>query len=602
MDEIPQNTMMKSIIICCLSISLLFCYCSNPQPKAAPKSRIAKGDVSFGGVFKINENEYFSSLYPHKVNEIIAQQIASQVYEGLVKISPKDLSVLPSIASHWEISNNAKTFTFHLRKGVHFQNDPCFEKGIGREVTAQDFKYCFEKLCSSNEEINSGFYIFQDRVVGANAYYESSEKGAPLSDGVTGVKALNDSTLEIDLEYSFQGFLNMLTMPFAWVFPHEAVEKYGTEMRTHCVGTGPFYVKDVKHDESIILARNENYWDTDKLGNQLPYLDIIKFTFNKEKTAEYLEFKKGNLDIVSGVPSEMREELMRESNSGNANFNLNITPIMSISYYGFQTQGKLFQNKKLRQAFNYAIDREKIAKFVLLDEARPALYGIVPPSFPNYDTRAVKGFSFNPELARKLLAEAGYPNGKGFPIDFALLLNSGGERNIEVAQAIQKMLSDNLNVAIKLNVLPFPQKLDQENNGSAQFWKSGWVADYPDPQSFLDIFYGKLVPDSGGLSPVNSGRYKSVRFDSLYEAALKEVDIQKRFSLYQQADQIAINDAAYMPIYYDQSTYLTQKYVRNLDFNALDYLDLTQVYFQKKETPQQASKSSGSAQSKAAQK
>lgn len=254
---------------------------------------------------------------------------------------------------------------------------------------------------------------------------------------------------------------------------------------------------------------------------------------------------------------------------------------MSINYYGFQTQGKLFRNKKLRQAFNYAIDREKISKYILKDEARPAIYGIIPPSFPNYKSEDVKGFTFKPELARKLLAEAGYPNGQGFPTDFALLLNSGGDRNIEVAQAIQRMLSENLNLSIRLNVLPFPQKLEQENKGSAQFWKSGWVADYPDPQSFLDIFYGKLVPDSGGLSPVNSGRYISAEFDAMYEAALKEENMEKRFEYYKKADQIAINDAAYMPIYYDQSTYLTQKYVCNLDFNALDYIDLSRVYLTK---------------------
>jgi len=474
--------MKSTFTIIALSIFILIA-CSPNEIKQTKEVRIAKGGVSLGGVFKINENEYFSSLYPHHVDEIIAQQIASQVYEGLVKLSSKNLSVLPSLAESWDISNNGKTFTFHLRKGVRFHDDTCFDKGIGREVTAQDYKYCFEKLCSHNEDMNSGFYIFQDRVVGANAYYESTYKGAPLAAGVSGIKAVDKYTLQIDLEYPFRGFLNMLTMPFTWVFPKEADEKYGIDMRTHCVGTGPFYVKDLKHDESVILARNEKYWGSDKHGNQLPYLDVVKFTFNKEKTAEFLEFKKGNLDIVTGVPLEMRDMLLQDFSTGNLQFNMNITPIMSISYYAFQTQGKLFRNKKLRQAFNYAIDREKIAKFILKDEARPAIYGIVPPSFPGYKTEEVKGFTFHPDLARKLLAEAGYPNGNGFPIDFALLLNTGGDRNIEVAQAVQKMLSDNLNVAIKLNVLPFPQKLEQENKGSAQFWKSGWIADYPDPQS-----------------------------------------------------------------------------------------------------------------------
>lgn len=586
-----------------LLIALLFLIsCKESPKKAISEERKAKGSVSFGGIFRINENEYFSSLFPQHVDEIIAEQIASQVYEGLVKLSPNDLSVLPAVAEKWEISNNAKTFTFHIRKGVTFHDDACFENGIGREVTANDFKYCFEKLCTYNEAMNSGFYIFQDRVVGANAYFESTKAHKELKGGVSGIKVIDDFTLQLDLEYPYLGFLNLLTMPFTWVFPKEAIEKYGSEMHTHCVGTGPFFVKDAKHDESLILARNTSYWAKDKFGNQLPYLDIVKFTFNKEKTAEFLEFKKGNLDLISGLPLEMRKEVLDENTKGNNTFNLNITPIMSLSYYGFQTQGKLFQNKKLRQAFNYAIDRDMICKFVLLDEAKPAVYGIIPPTFPGYNSSAIKGFNFNPQLARKLLAEAGYPNGKGFPIDFSLLLNSGGDRNIEVAQAIQKMLAENLNIPIKLNVLPFPQKLEMENRGSAQFWKSGWVADYPDPQSFLDLFYGKLVPDSAGFSPVNSSRYINNLFDSLYEAALKEVDVTKRYMLYQKADQVAIDDAAFMPIYYDQNTYLTQKYVHNLNFNALDYIDLSEVYFQKEGESIIVEHPRGGAQSKAVQK
>lgn len=225
----------------------------------------------------------------------------------------------------------------------------------------------------------------------------------------------------------------------------------------------------------------------------------------------------------------------------------------------------------------------------------------MPPSFPNYSSSSIKGYKFDPQKARTLLAEAGYPNGKGFPVDISLLLNSGGERNIEVAEAIQKMLADNLSISIKLNVLPFPQKLNLENNGQAQFWKSGWVADYPDPQTFLDIFYGKLVPDVTSPSPVNSGRYKSALFDSLYEAALKESDMQKRFKLFEKADQVAIDDAAYMPVYYDNASYLTKKNVANLQFNSLEYLDFSTVYFTKKDTSIIATKSVGNIHGKAAQ-
>ena len=584
---------------------LIFTSCSNSPKKEVRGNRVAKGIVHYGGVFRLNETDDFRSLYPLNVTEDIAYRISAQVYEGLVKISPKTLAIVPSIAEKWEITNDSKTFIFHLRKGVKFQNDSCFDNGLGREVTAKDFKYCFEKLCTDDAD-NQGFAVFDGRVKGASEYYTSTEKKSPLPQGVSGIKVIDNYTLQIDLEYPFSGFLNILAMPFTWVFPKEAVDKYGIEMRTHCVGTGPFFAKEIKYSESVILARNESYWAHDSLSNQLPYLDVIKFSFNQEKRAEYLEFRKGKLEYIFSPPAEMRADIVNEFEGKNkehkAPFVLTVMPSMSVEYYGFQMQSDLFKNKYLRQAFNYAIDRGHIAKFILQNDAEPAVYGIVPPSFPEYNNKAIKGFTYNPVLARELLAKAGYPNGKGFPADLSLQLNSGGDRNVQVAQVVQKMLADNLNIYIKLNVLPFAQQLENQDLGKALFFRGGWVADYPDPQSFLDIFYGKLVPAIGEPSPINSCRYQSAKFDSIYSAALMELDIKKRFALYEQADQIAIDDAAFMPVYYDQSTNLTQNYVKNLVLNAMQYLDFSEVYFDKGDSQKTASKNSSTSTSLKAKK
>lgn len=583
--------MKKHILLLFAGLTLLWSCSSNN--KEGKTTRIAKGGVYYGGVFRMNEEEDFRNLYPLNITEVVSHRITNQIYEGLVKLNQKDLSVIPGLAEKWEINPEATTFTFYLRKGVKFHDDEAFPDGKGREVTAKDFKYCFDKLCESDPN-NQGFFIFENRVKGANEYHESTIRKQPLAGGVEGVKVIDDYTLQINLNYSFAGFLEILTTPFAWVFPKEAVEKYGVDMRVKCVGTGPFRLKEVKEGEAVVLVRNDEYWNVDEFGNQLPYLEAIKFTFIKEKKAELLEFRKGNLDMVFRLPLEMIDEVMGEletaKSGNNPKFEMQVTPALSLTYYGFQHKHEVFRNKLVRLAFNYAIDREKIVNFTLKGDARAGMYGIVPPAeaFKDYDFSQIKGYTFDPNKAKKFLADAGYPNGKGFP-EIDLQLNSGGQRNTQIAEVIQKMLNENLNIKVKLNVMPFAQHLENLETGKSEFWRTGWIADYPDPESFLNLLYGPHVPANlNDKSYINSVRYQSAKFDSLFSAALKEVDTKKRFELYRMADQVAIDDAAIMPIYYDENTRLVQQNVKNFDQNAMEYRDLGKVYFDQSGTAKPA--------------
>jgi oligopeptide transport system substrate-binding protein len=578
---------MKKLLLPLFAASFLFTSCGGDDSKGK-KDRVAKGPIHLGGVFRMNEVEDFRNLYPLNITEEIGFHVAGQVYEGLVKLDQKDLSVLPCIAEKYEVNEDATKYIFTIRKGVFFHDDPCFPNGKGREVKAADFKWCFDKLCEMSPNNEMFANTFKDRVVGANEYFQSTVDKKPLPGGVSGVKVISENTLEIDLSQSFGGFLNILITPGCWVFPKEALDKYKDDMSITCVGTGPFRAKSIKRGEYAILERNTAYWGVDKYGNQLPYMDVLHFTFIKDKKAELLKFRSKELDMIFRIPVEMIPSVMgelKDAKSGGADFEMQAVPALRITYYGFQHLLPPFNTVKVRQAFNYAIDRRKIVTYSLQGEGEPGEYGIVPPAFKNYDTTGFRGYHFNPEKAKKLLAEAGFPDGKGFPVLSLQINGAGGDRNLSIAEVVTKMLKETLNIDVKIDQMPFAQHLENLETGKSKFFKSGWTSDYPDPESFLDLLYSKHIPAKlEEKSYLNSVRYRSTKFDSLFVKSLRQIDPKVRFDLYKQADQTAMDDAAIMPIYYDEIDRLLQKNVRNFDVNAMEYRDMSAVWLDVEKT------------------
>lgn len=547
--------------------------------------REAKGDANYGGIFKINEVEDFKNLFPLSINDLTSHHIASQLYQGLLKLDQTTLEVAPCIAESFSANEDATKFTFKIRKGVKFHEDECFG-GPAREVTATDIKYCLDKVCAATGD-NKVYWLFKDKVKGANEYYASTQQGQkPLDGGVSGIKIVDANTIEIELNYSFSAFPKIIAHSGCWIYPKEAYEKYHDDMRTKIVGTGPFCVKTIKDGQMVLLERNENYWEVDQWGNKLPYLQGVKYTFHKEKKLELMEFRKKNLDMVWKLPVEeissvlgSKEEAQR---GGNVEFDIQMVDALSIQFYAFLSTGETFKDKRIRQAFNYAIDREKLIDYTLQGEGTPALNGFVPP-FGKYPSDMVNGYKFDPEKARSLMREAGYPNGRGFPA-VTLQLNSGGTTNELLAEAIQSMLNENLGVKVQLEVMPLNQLIENFESGKADFWRSAWVADYPDPENFLNLFYGRHVPASmSEKSYINFTRYLSPEFDAAFEAALKETDETKRLEKFAICDQIIIDEAVVMPIYYDNYIRLLQTNVRNFPINAMEYRDLSRVYFAKEE-------------------
>jgi peptide/nickel transport system substrate-binding protein len=583
----------KSVLIIAITL-LILASCNNNQ-HAKFENRITAGVVQYGGVFHLNEVEDFRSLAPHSILDLTARNIASQIYEGLVSLDQKTLKVNPGLAESWEISPDGFIYTFHLRKDVRFHDDACFPEGIGRIFNADDVIFAFTQLFTPSAE-NLLAYSMYDRILGARSYYENWDKNQNIPETIPGLRKIDDYTINIVLNEPFPGFLEILATPAGWIYPREALEKYDIDLRSHCVGTGPFYLNKLIENEIIIVARNNNYWKKDSFGNSLPYLDSLKFTFIKEKKSEMLEFMKGNIDMVYGITREDVDEYELNTNLDKGEYTTNdflvqISPSLSIQYYSFKQMGDIFNDVNLRLAFNYAIDRKKIVDYALNGLGVPAQHGIVPPSIEGYPIDEVTGFEFSITKAQQYLAKAGYPGGKGFP-RLTLSLNSGGgTENLLVAEAVQKMLSENLDVYIDLSVTGRAQHFSRVNSGQVEFWRDSWLADYYDPENFLCLFYGELVPeDINAESYYNSTRYKNDEFDYLYNNAIKEANTEKRMKLYCKADQKIIDDAVIIPLYYDKTIRLQQLYVRNFPANAMEVRDLGSVFFDFNEYQKVASK------------
>jgi len=591
----PSGMMNKLPFFVIFSVSLVLASCSGNKPAETKQQdqavREGKGGRVYGGCFRFGMTEDYQTLYPFSITDAASAHIASQVYEGLVKFNTLDLTILPSLAEKWDVDADGTTYTFHLRKGVKFQDDVCFPGGKGREMKAEDVKYSFTLLCTQDPDKNTAFDgIMKDRLVGAGDYYDASKNGTPSKE-VEGIKVIDEYTISLHLVRPNSSFLYGLANPGAYIVAKEAVEKYGVKMK---VGTGPFRVaQEPKPGEKIILVSNPNYYGTDSLGNHLPFLDSIEVTFFDSKAIELNEFQSGHLHFIWGLPSEsikdMVESQISDFNKNPPKYILDRSPEMSTQYYTFNSTKEPFNKLKVRQAFSYAINRESIVENVLRGEAfGPGLNGMCPPSFKGYDVSQIQGYHFDPVKAKKLLAEAGFPGGKGFPV-VKLKLNSGGQRNENVVIEVQKQLRDVLGVNIDFDIVSYKQRLDDESLGNGDIFRSAWIADYPSPENFLWLFHGKNVPaDPKAYSFPNASRYKNPAFDKLFEAGMAAKTQEEAYKDFIAAEKIMIADAPVLVLWYDENWRLIKSDVHNFYGNAMRYYDFAQVYLKAPEAKKAA--------------
>ncbi|MEO6302123.1 MAG: ABC transporter substrate-binding protein [Bacteroidia bacterium] len=510
------------------------------------------------------------SIFPHRITNVVEGLIASQIHEGLVRINPKDLTLTPGLAEKWEVSADGKTITFHLRKGLKFQNSD--------DITSKDVKFTFELLCTDRPGNVQFETVCKDRIVGANEYYQGSSKGQKAD--LKGFKIVDDLTFTIELLNSPNIFLEILANPVAAIICEEA---YKVKKEDSFVGAGPFILDEKTSTKThYAMYKNGNYYAKDKEGKSLPYVDSVIVDIVSSTEVALQRFQNGNVDFIGSVPSSQLKQVVEENiksfKGSPPAFILDQRPEMGTSYYVFNVNHPPFNNLKLRQAINYGIDRSKIIDRILNGQAYgPAINGIVPPTFTFYKSYTIKGYDFDLEKAKKLLAEAGYPNGKGLA-EIQLIVNSGNSRNNTVAAEIQKQLKNNLNLNITFESLPNPEKFELQQQGKGDIFRDGWVADYPSPESFLSIFYGEpITADMTRMTYPNTIKYKNSEYDKYYKMGREALNRDTAAVYFLKAEQILMDDAPIIALWYESNCRLIKTRLKNFHVNPIRYFDFTQV-------------------------
>ena len=568
------NLLNKKKYLILINLVFIVLYSCNNGSNEDPSREINGGKAKYGGVLTISEEENLKSLFPPIIVDAISAKIASQIHNGLVKFDARDLSILPCIAKDWNIDDSQTEYTFYLRNNVFFHDDTCFEKGKGGKVTANDFKFTFELLCSPGYEIS--YSLIKDKIVGAEEFHVGQ------ADNISGISVENDSTFKIKLKEPLSSFIYTLAMPNTSVISKEAYQAYGINMK---VGAGPFVYTEPENELiELFLVYNENYFMNDKDGNQLPYLDTVHFIFTPTKLAELELFRTNKLSILHGLPPSKIAEVFAENK---ANFTnrppktfLRSDPELVTQFYEFNSQIAPFNDIRVRKAFNYAINKKKLISNTLNKQGAVGSKGITPdvPLFKKYDFGRIKGYEYDPELARELLAEAGYPNGKDFP-NVRLELNLGGNTHLTVANEIQHQLNSVLNIWIEFEQVSFADKIEHSKYGKSEIFRSAWVADYPSPESFLSIFYGGGVPESMEEPAFpNTMRYRNDRFDSLFIHGIKNTNESERYELFAEAEKLMMEDAPVMILWYQENSTLYNSKIRNFYYNSMEHLDFCEVY------------------------
>lgn len=503
-------------------------------------------------IFRYNQYSGISSLDPAFARIQGNIWAVNQIFNTLVELDD-DLKPIPSIAKGWEISEEGRTYTFYLRKDVMFH--------------------------SFNSELPSTLLRAQDVEFSLNRIRDPklASPGRWIMKPVKSMEAPNDSMLVIHLHEPFPPFLSTMSMAYASIVSQAGVDFYGEDFGKSPVGSGPFQFQRWLRDEKLVLRKNPNYFEFDNEGDRLPYLDAISIRFLPDKQSEYLELLQGKIDMISGLdPSYIHDILTLEGDLNEKyveQLEMKKGPYLNTEYLGInqeniQEEPHCLQDRRLRQAFTMSFDRSVMLKYLRRDMGNPAYNGLIPLGM-NGRFSENEGNIYNPDSS-KALVNLWMQENNGLKPKVTINTTSS---YLDLCEFVQTAL---LSVGFEATVELMPSSLLREGMATSklQVFRASWIADYPDAQNYLSLFY------SGNFTPngPNYTHFKNPLFDSLYSASLSISDDSLRYTVYQKLDSISSNHLPVIPLFYDQAVRFHQSGWVGLEPDPMNLLDLKRVY------------------------
>ncbi|MEM7186821.1 MAG: ABC transporter substrate-binding protein [Bacteroidota bacterium] len=500
-------------------------------------------------VFRYNEHSNITSLDPAFARNPQNIWPSNQLFNGLVQLDDS-LNVQPDIAKSWKIVDSTCTYYFTLRQDVYFHKHQVFGIEGTRTVNARDFVYSFNRLIDPKVASPGGWAM----------------------NNVELVTAENDSVVKIMLKRSFPPFIGMLGMRYFSVVPEEAVAFFGSEFRRNPIGTGPFQFKLWEENVKLVFRRNPMYFEKDSNGTQLPYLEAIAITFLPDKQSEFLQFTQGKIDFMSGLDNSYKDEILTTTGQLQEAYadrvKLITTPYLNTEYLGFFAGARTpeIKSRLLRKAVNYGFDRQKMVTYLRNGMGVPAEFGFIPKGLAGFDE--IEGYTYQPEKARALVEQYMKETGDSKP-EIVIGTNS---QYLDICEYIQREL-EKIGISVNIDVMPPSTLRQMKSSGELDIFRASWVADYPDAENYLSLFYSPNFTPNGP----NYMHYQNTAIDSLYEQSLSVIDIEERKLLYTKMDSIIVAEAPVVPLYYDMAIRFVNNKVHGLGINPQNFLFLKRV-------------------------
>ena len=500
-------------------------------------------------VFRLNVHENINTLDPVFARDLRSIWAMNQIFNGLVRLD-HNLDIQPDIATHWEISEDAKTYIFHLREDAYFHKSKIFGDQETRTVTAYDFVYSFDRIRSKT----------------------IASPGLWTLENVKSYDAIDDHTLKIELTNPFSPFLGILSMKYLSVLPKELGDDPENTIGVQPIGTGPFYVKAWRQNLKMVLRKNHLYFETDQNGDRIPYLESVAITFVPDKQSEFLLFIQGKLDMINSIDASYKDELLDKKGQLQSKYiekvKLLRSPYLNTEYIGIYLDSELpeIQSLALRRALNYSLDREEMIRFLKNNIGRPANKGFIPDGLN--DKLDVMGYAYDLEKAKELVDQ--FRNDTG--IQTPTLTLATDANYVDLCTYLQNVYQQ-IGITIKIEVMPSAALREAKSNGKLQLFRASWVADYPDPENYL------LPYQSDNFSPngPNYTHFNSNTFDQGYKAVAEELDTNHRNAMISRLDQQLVDQAPFILLYYDEVLRFVHPNVEGMIPNPVNMLDLRKV-------------------------